>query len=214
MRLVNIAKNNYLRFSAFEGSQHIASEFAIYKLLEITNKFKISSVLEVGLGIGSISDSILTNTTHDSMSYIGTESNVFCLESLSKNLSRKAYDVLEILPSINHVLELRKKFDLVIIDGTDNNILNLVNQIESRGIIAIEGDRLTQVNALKKLFPKAKFVHSISLKKNDPKGVGIPGHWQGGIKLLFINPNSAQLIYCLTEKIKTKLINIYRRYLN
>ena len=55
MNLRKIAKNNYLKFSYFDGSQHIASEYAIYKLLKITRKFRISSVLEVGLGIGSIS---------------------------------------------------------------------------------------------------------------------------------------------------------------
>lgn len=214
MNLANIAKNNYLKFSSFEGSQHIASEFAIFRLLEITRKFKISSVLEVGLGIGSISDTILTNTIKEKMIYVGTESNLFCLESLKKNLNKNAYDSLIIVPSIDKVIELRKQFDLVIIDGSYDSILSLANQLGPNAIIAIEGDRLTQVNDLKAIFPNAKFVHSISLKKNDTNGVGLSGHWQGGIKLLFLNPNNYQLVYWLSEKIKTKLIYFYRTYLN
>tara|TARA_R110002073_G_scaffold301965_2_gene469483 strand:+ start:3465 stop:4109 length:645 start_codon:yes stop_codon:yes gene_type:complete len=213
MNLRKIAKNNYLKFSYFDGSQHIASEYAIYKLLKITRKFRISSVLEVGLGIGSISNTILTNSTNGDMFYVGTESNLFCLESLKKNLNEKVYNSLVIVPSIDKVIELKKKFDLVIIDGSYDSILNLVNHVESNAIIAIEGDRLTQVDDLKKMFPKAKFVHSISLKKNDLNGVGLPGHWQGGIKLLLLNPNNYQLVFYLTEKIRTKLIYIYRKYL-
>ncbi|XMO86568.1 hypothetical protein AAFN75_17425 [Algibacter sp. AS12] len=213
MSLRRIAKINYLRFSAFEGSQHIASEFAIYKLLEVTKKFKRVSILEVGLGIGSISDTILTYKKSEDLYYVGTENNAFCLESLKKNLNEKSYNTLRILSGIDKVFELRKKFDLAIIDGSDDNILSLANQLESDAIIAIEGDRITQVNDLKKVFPKAKFVHSISLRKNDPNGVGIPWHWQGGIKLLFLNPTNSQLVYCFTEKLKTKLINMYRKFL-
>ncbi|MEP3836594.1 MAG: hypothetical protein ABJM36_03050 [Algibacter sp.] len=214
MNIREIAKQNHLKFSAFEGSQHIASEFAIYKLLEVTKKFKRLSILEVGLGIGSISDTILNNNKTENMCYVGTENNSFCLESLKKNLNEKNYNTLTVLPGIDKVFELRKKFDLVIVDGSYDNILSLSSQLESDAIIAIEGDRITQVNDLKTLFPKAKFVHSISLRKNNPNGVGLPGHWQGGIKLLFLNPNNSQLVYCFTEKVKTKLINMYRKYLN
>lgn len=213
MNLRNIARNNYLKFSAFEGAQHIASEYAIYKLLEISKRFNVSSILEVGLGIGSISCAILANSTRENLSYIGTESNSFCLRSLRKNLDEKAYDSLTIVPSIDEVNTLERKFDLVIIDGKDNNILSLANQLKTNAIIAIEGHRLDQVNDLKTIFPKAKYVHAISSRKNDPKGNGIPGHWQGGIKLLFLNPNNYQLFYWSIEKIKTKLVYIYRKYL-
>ena len=49
----------YKEFAKAEGSQHIASEYAIRKLHELIAVFRIKDVLEVGLGIGSISGILL-----------------------------------------------------------------------------------------------------------------------------------------------------------
>ena len=54
-----VLKDQYLKFSNAEGNQHIASAFAIRKLIELINRFKTKSILELGLGIGSISGCIL-----------------------------------------------------------------------------------------------------------------------------------------------------------
>ena len=39
-------------------------------------------------------------------------------------------------------IETTQKFDLIIIDGTDENVLKIKNMIANNGIIIIEGDRI------------------------------------------------------------------------
>lgn len=58
MKLKILAEQNYHKFCMFPGSEYIASEFALLKILEVIGWFKLKSVLEIGLGIGSISDTV------------------------------------------------------------------------------------------------------------------------------------------------------------
>lgn len=51
----NIAKSTYLQFLKFEDSQHIGIEHAIYRILENIKINKSKKVLEIGLGISTIS---------------------------------------------------------------------------------------------------------------------------------------------------------------
>lgn len=53
-----MAKDSFRRFSKLEGCQHIANEYAIETILKICRDFKIKSILEVGLGIGAIVDTV------------------------------------------------------------------------------------------------------------------------------------------------------------
>ena len=138
----------YKRFSLAEGSQHIASEYAIRKLQEVITVFRIKNVLEIGLGIGSISGILLK--LNKNLNYSGTENNEFCLEALKSNLG-KDFEHLQIFPSLNEV-KTPGKFDLIIIDGTDADLHCIKKGLAARGIIAIEGDRLSQENLLTDLF--------------------------------------------------------------
>jgi hypothetical protein len=191
----------YKQYCLAEGNQYIASEYAVLKLQELIKNFEIRSVLEVGLGIGSISGSLLNINNH--IEYSGTESNDFCLKALKENLGLD-YDRLEVLKSIRFIPQ-GKKFDLIIIDGKDPNLESIRNFISNRSIIVLEGDRKNQQNTLKEIFPGSKQVHSISLSKNktdSPFGVG---EWQGGLKTIFINPNSRQYAWWFKERFLTKL---------
>ena len=47
-------KSKYLEFSNLEGSQHIAGEFAILKILQLVDRFNIQTVFEIGLGLSLI----------------------------------------------------------------------------------------------------------------------------------------------------------------
>ena len=58
MNLKQIALNTYIEFSNYEGSQHIASEFSIYKTIEIIKKNNVKNILELGLGIGTIPSAV------------------------------------------------------------------------------------------------------------------------------------------------------------
>ena len=88
MNINNLATQNYKRFCGLSGSEYIASEFAIETILKLLKKSKINSVLEIGLGIGSISDSILkyAKINNIDIKYTGTEKNQFCLIALKSNV--------------------------------------------------------------------------------------------------------------------------------
>jgi 16S rRNA A1518/A1519 N6-dimethyltransferase RsmA/KsgA/DIM1 with predicted DNA glycosylase/AP lyase activity len=64
-------KKSYVKFCSADGNHHIASEFAILKLHELIDNFRIKSVLEVGLGIGAITGGLLSANKH--LRYSGTE---------------------------------------------------------------------------------------------------------------------------------------------
>lgn len=68
----------YQFFCEAEGNQHIASEYAIRKINELVEKFRVKRILEIGLGIGSISGIVLAvNRNKPALDYTGTEANDF-----------------------------------------------------------------------------------------------------------------------------------------
>lgn len=192
---------SYKTFCRAEGNQHIASEFAILKLQELVESFKVKSILEVGLGIGAIAGSLLA--VNKNISYSGTENNEFCLNALQQNIGDN-YRRITLCPGIVD-LEQSARFDLIIIDGKDLALQQLSELLSPNGIIAIEGDRKEQQEDLQKIFPNHLFVHSISRDKNKEYSPFLPKHWQGGIKIIFINPTFSQKLWWLREKIITKL---------
>ncbi len=199
-------KESYKKFCSAEGNHHIASEYAILKLQELTDSFKVKSVLEVGLGIGAITGCLLSANKH--LRYSGTEENAFCLDALKYNLA-ESYDRLEVFTGISKVPV--GKFDLLIIDGKDPDLENIQQLVANSGIIAIEGDRIPQQELLRKYFPGHIYVHSISIRKNEKYSPFSPEHWQGGLKIIFVSPNLKQLLWWGKEKIKTKLKYYFRK---
>lgn len=201
---MNTAKEitvTYKEFCDRDGNQHIASEYAIRKLQKLIEKFRIGNVLEVGLGIGSISGSLLKVNKH--LNYSGTEANDYCLKTLPQNLTRdhgrlKIYESLKVVPC-------SENFDLIIIDGKDPDLESLKEMLSERAIIAMEGDRVPQQEVLKELFPKSLFVHSISLSKNKIYSPFSKEDWQGGLKVIFVNPGLTQKLWWVKEKLLTKL---------
>ncbi|MFD0977950.1 hypothetical protein [Salinimicrobium gaetbulicola] len=193
----------YRKFDHAEGNQHIASEFAVEKLMELITWFKTKNILEVGLGIGSISGTILELQKDGGQYYAGTEDNPYCLEALNRNLGTN-YEKVDIYGGIGEIPDYYK-FDLIIIDGKDQNLSQIQSLLSSKGIIVIEGDRMPQQILLDELFPHNIMVHSISLKKNSARSPFPTDEWQGGVKILFINPTLKQKIWWFKEKIFTKL---------
>ncbi|WP_324721960.1 hypothetical protein [Salinimicrobium sp. HB62] len=193
----------YRKFEHAKGNQYIASEFAVRKLAELITCFKSKRVLEVGLGIGSISGSLLDLKKDHIKCYSGTEDNSYCLKALNKNLGVNQ-SKLNIYSEIKEV-PTDKKFDLVIIDGKDHNLREIEKLVSPRGIIAIEGDRLPQQSILEEMFPNNIVVHSISLIKNSVKSPFPSDKWQGGLKIIFISPCLKQRLWWLKEKIMTKI---------
>ena len=192
---------SYKKFCLAEGSQHIASEYAILKLQELISKFEIKDVLEVGLGIGSIAGSLLA--VNEELSYTGTEANEFCLESLPQNLE-KNYERLRLFPDLGAVPK-DTGFNLVIIDGRDAELKNLKQLFAPGGIIVLEGDRLEQQELIREIFPSHRMVHAISLRKNNSYSPFPAKEWQGGLKIIFTNPSWKQHVWWIKEKLLTKI---------
>lgn len=190
----------YKTFCLAEGNQHIASEFAIVKLQELVESFKVKSILEIGLGIGSIVGSLMA--VNKSITYSGTEDNEFCLKALKQNIGDN-YRRITLCPGIAD-LEQSARFELIIIDGKDLALQQLSQLLSPNGIIAIEGDRLDQLKELENLFPKNLYVHSISRVKNKEYSPFPSNHWQGGIKIIFINPTISQRLWWVKERVSTK----------
>jgi len=212
MQPEQLAKKNYYRFCKLEGSEYIATGFALLQILKIIKIFEIETVLEIGLGIGSISDTVLKMAKNSKLEirYVGTEANEFCNNALKNNIEDYAKleqyeDLAEISPE--------SKFDLVIIDGQDNSLQEIASRCKSESIIFIEGDRSPQTKLILSLFPKARHVNVISLKKHQPYSHGNTKFFVGGGQLIFTNPNIGMKIYWFKEKTATYIKRHLRKFL-
>ena len=203
MNLKDFSTFQYKLFCKAEGSQHIVSEFALYHILKLIEKYSVKSVLEVGLGIGTISGSILkyAEKAGEDICCVGTESNDFCLGQIPYNLGSN-YKELKIFPEVRQIDSLTK-FDLIIVDGGEDNLELVKGMLANNGIIVIEGDRSGQEKTIRKIFPNAKFVHLISLKRNGDYSVKRTKDYRGGLKVLFINPDTNQKRHWAELKLKS-----------
>jgi spore coat polysaccharide biosynthesis predicted glycosyltransferase SpsG len=210
MKEKELAIQNYKRFCSLEGSDYIASEFALETILKIIKLFDVQSILELGLGIGSISDTVLQYGTevNKKLSYVGTENNEFCLSALRSNII--GYEQLLLFSKLNQIKN--KSFDLIIIDGYDESLLEIVAFCKKHTIIFIEGDRKGQLNNIREIFPKNSYVNVITLNKNKPysHSGGNIKHYVGGGQLIFINPTFKMKLYWFQQKATTFIINKIR----
>lgn len=197
------ANEFYKKFSMAEGNQHIASLFALKKILDILKLNKPKNILEIGLGIGSVSFTILEYCKRNEIeiNYFGTEANEFCLKQLPLNLGNHIEKII-LHNSIDEINE-ELKFDLIIIDGADESLEKIKNQTAVNCCIFIEGDRTFQVEKIKKWFPNYLCVHTISNYKDPEYGPFSSLNWSGGGKLIFINPTLKQKMHYISERIKT-----------
>jgi len=206
----DLAVQNYKRFCGLKGSEYIASEFALETILKIIKIFKVNTILELGLGIGSISDTVLkyAKEANKNIGYVGTEKNEFCLEALKKNVSD--YDQIELFSELNQINN--KKFDLIIIDGYDDTLKQIVAFCKKHTIVFIEGDRKGQTENIRHIFPKNRYVNVITLNKNKPysHSGGNTNHYVGGGQLIFIDPTPKMKWFWFQQKVATYIINKLR----
>ncbi|WP_395052160.1 hypothetical protein [Flavobacterium sp.] len=207
-----LAAENYKWFCNKDGSDYIASEYALEVILKIIKKYKIKNILEIGLGIGSISDTIFkySNLSNNHISYSGTEKNEFCLKALINNVEDfkklNLYNELKDIP--------KKKFDLIIIDGYDDTLKDVVAYSTNETIIFIEGDRKGQTDAIINIFPNSRSVNVITLNKNKEYAHGAcePSTYIGGGQLIFVNPNFYNKLYWFKLKLKTFTKRQFRQW--
>ena len=195
-----LANANYKRFCYLDGSDYIASEFALETILKLLQQFRLKKVLELGLGIGSICDTVLKFNHNNNLGirYFGTENNDFCLSVLPKNVI--CYEHINLYLKLEEVE--KDNFDFIIIDGSDESIKNIRDYCGKHAVIFIEGDRKTQTQTILDIFPGGLYVDVITLEKNPSyahEGRSIHSY-KGGGKLIFINPTIWMKIYWAKEK--------------
>ncbi len=199
-------------FSKKEGSQHIASAFALKGLESIIKKNEINYVFEFGIGIGTIP--YLLGTVKKGLIYFGTENNDYCIEQLKSNLKELESDF-----SFNHLtsyeeMKTDQKFDLIIFDGAfkDSNFLKKI--AHQKSIIFVEGDRSDQIKFITAVFPKALVSQSICNLKNSDFAFA-PNKEQkryvGGYTLIRLDNNFENKLKWFSEKLRTYFLYKIRK---
>lgn len=205
MSIQSFSSEQYKKYCLAPGSDYIVSEFALYQILNLINLYSFRNILEIGLGIGTISDSIIkySQKRHLKIECSGTENVTFCLNQLPLNLGKNLID-LKLYADIGEI-EKCNQFDLIIIDGSEEKLKIIDSLISNNGIILIEGDRKEQERIIKNIFPKSKFVHLISLKRNGDYSVMNENDFRGGLKVIFVKPNLKQSFHWLILKVKSHI---------
>ncbi|WP_418636170.1 hypothetical protein [Winogradskyella sp.] len=210
MHYKKIAVEGYKKFSNIDGNQYIAGDYALEIILRIITDFKIKKVLEVGLGIGSISDTILKHSKENnvSISYFGTEENDFCLKALPQNVVD--YNRIALHKTISDIPKT-EKFNFIIIDGSDDALNNVKELLNSNAIMFIEGGRQSQIDIIKQIYPKALVAEVVSMRR--PPSYG-PFHqkWTGSGSLIFCEPTPSQKLYWFKEKVQSYFKRRIRKY--
>ena len=205
MNIKKATKEYYEYFSKLDGNDHIAGVFAIETILKLISIYKPKNILELGLGIGSVSYSVIDFLTKKNIkfNYYGTENNAFCLKELPKNLKEK----FNIIKLYNEFKDLQSNlvFDFIIIDGSDDSLQKIKNFVSKRAVIFVEGYRIEQVNFIRSIFPKSIFTSVISDFKNPEFGPFDSGKWSGGGQLIFINPSFKQKLHRFYLRILTSI---------
>lgn len=213
MNLKSFTNQEYKRYCLADGSQYIVSEFALWYILKLIEKYNIEKILEVGVGIGTISGSILKYAKLQDLriEISGTEENTFCLAQIPYNL-KSEYTDLKIYRDLKNLPD-GVQYELIIIDGSEENLSEIKYMITSHGLVVIEGDRAGQVKLIRQFFPNSKSVQIISLARNGEYSVKKTGDYQGGLTVVFTDPSLRQFFHWLILKIMTKL-KIYKRKLS
>jgi hypothetical protein len=208
-----IAQTKFHEFCQFEGCDYIAGEYALYSLLKLCKQYNVKSILEIGLGIGCIADTLLFyyHENNKPIKYIGTEANEFCIKALKSNTTY--YNEIGIYTDLNAIND-SQTFDLIIVDGGNTDLDKLKHLVSSNTILFVEGCRENQFVKIRQLFPKALAVDVISKIKNRDYSPFIKSHWMGGGRIIFTNPSFGIYVHYLKEKISTKLKYRYRRRKN
>lgn len=207
-----LVSDNYRRFCSFEGNEYIVSEYALQMIVKIIEKFQIHSILELGLGIGTIADTVLSVCRRKNypLSYSGTEENIFCREALTKNI--RDFSELELFFKLEDIPSDRK-FDLIIIDGKED--LNNINQFcKPDSILLVEGDRLEQTKLLLSKFSQSKYLHATTLERKKPYAPGRREVYQGGLRILFLDVDLKKKLFRIKHKLRTYIIRYLRTYKN
>ncbi len=110
-----LAQSIFREFRVKPESGFIASEFSLYHLAKFLSTTPVSSVLEVGAGIGTITKLLLSHVSRPAR-ITSTEEVPICISELTKNIASCGKSGWRL---VNGIADIEKdaSFDLVIFDG-------------------------------------------------------------------------------------------------
>jgi len=164
------AKEIHKMFSDLIGSEHIATSINLQIVIDLCNELKPVRVLELGGGIGTITYTLLENSSAIVDVY---EDNSFCIDQLKKNLLsfKNRYNIIN-----NYkLLPPARNYDLIVIDGGNgkkhdggfaDSIYYYLSYINTVKIIFVEGHRKMQSFWARKALRK-KYWYSINVFKSE-----------------------------------------------
>jgi protein-L-isoaspartate O-methyltransferase len=174
------------------GAAHVASEHAIHGLIKWLERRHPMNVLEVGAGIGTLTETVLkTCEWHPEITSI--EWNEFCLKQLTLNLANRRSDFKLVTNPTEQTLS-REPYDFIIIDGGEQNPL-YVARVAHRGLIFIEGFMDKKHRLIEEVHPNRPFVKANFRTLNRKSG-----YW-----VFLFEPTA-------TERAKFRLIELYNRF--
>jgi hypothetical protein len=198
-------KSVFKKFSKLDGSQHIASEFALKGIETIIRVENIKTIFEFGIGIGTIP--YLIASFDKKYVYTGTESNNFCKNALFKNLEGVIDN--QYFNHINDYSEYKGgKVDFLIVDGSFNDEIFLKKICHSNTIIMVEGDRSDQRDLISSTFPNSLYNFKISLYKNkdfSPFYAKENNPFVSGYSIFRLNNNFINKLKSFIDKIETSI---------
>jgi protein-L-isoaspartate O-methyltransferase len=143
------ADAHHARFLEYPGSNHIAGRSALAYLSALLNQTKPKAVLELGAGIGTMTEILLGHPSRIER-IVSTENNAFCLASLKKNQANPAEPRLLVATKEGDVPR-DVVFDLLIGDGGFNAsgvYEDYAPQLKLGSVVFVEGDRANLRNQL------------------------------------------------------------------
>ena len=211
MHYKKIAYQVYKKFSSIDGNQYIAGDYALEIILRIIIDFKITKVLEIGLGIGTISETVLLFSKENDVpiSYFGTEENNFCLKALPLNVLD--FNEIALYRTISDIPK-SETFNFIIVDGSDASLSQIKKRLVKNAIIFIEGGRQSQIDTIKKIYPRALVAEVVSVRKPPSYGPFYQ-KWTGSGSIIFCEPLFYQKLYWFKEKVQSYSKRRIRKYL-
>ena len=105
------------KYKSKNGSDHIAGKYALAVLSYVLRNLKPSVVVELGAGIGTMTDMVINHPEFTPDKIICFEDNTFCLEQLAVNLNPERFTNLSIHQKIKDLTQYNLKADLFLGDG-------------------------------------------------------------------------------------------------
>ena len=108
----------YEKYKKMPGSQHIATDRALAYLSACLTIFKPKTVLELGSGIGTMTDAMLMHPYRPNLLY-AIEQNNFCQNALRSNLSHHDRSCWQLITTIEELsaANITEKIDMYVGDG-------------------------------------------------------------------------------------------------